>query len=76
MKTNTSIHKLQADVNHILRTQRALVLRAAATERVLDREKRRALWLLASGKLQTSIYKEELDIIKEGQKEAVKNVKP
>ena len=76
MKTNTSIHKIQADVNHILRTQRVLALRAAATERMLSKGGTRALWLLASGRMMTSIYKEELDIVKEGQKEALKNVKP
>ena len=75
MKTNTSIHKLQADVNHILRTQRALVLRAAATERMLNKGAARALWLLASGRMMTSIYKEETEIVKEGQKIAQKEGK-
>lgn len=68
MKTNTSIHKLQTDVNQILKTQRVLALRAAATERMFQKGGVRALWLLASGRLQTSIYKEELAIVKEGQK--------
>lgn len=69
MKTNVSIHKIQTDMNQMAKTNRVLALRHLAVERTITKGGPRMLWLLATGRLMTSIHKEELAIVKEGNKE-------